>query len=60
MKILIVEDSLTQALKLQHVLERHEYVVTATRNGREALEALAKASADARHHRHQHAGDGRL
>lgn len=39
-EILIVEDSLTQAMKLQHVLEQHEYRVTATRNGSEALAAL--------------------
>ncbi len=39
--ILIVEDSPTQALKLRHVLVRHDYVVTVARNGREALAALA-------------------
>ena len=39
--ILIVEDSPTQAMKLRHVLERHDYKVTATANGREALAALA-------------------
>ena len=39
-EVLIVEDSLTQAMKLQHALERHEYRVTAARNGREALLAL--------------------
>ncbi|MEA3211652.1 MAG: phosphoserine phosphatase RsbU/P [Chthoniobacter sp.] len=38
--VLIVEDSLTQALKLQHVLERHEYKVIAAANGREALAKL--------------------
>src|SRR5437762_2762185 len=41
-EILIVEDSLTQAMKLQHVLERHDYKVTAARNGKEALAALAE------------------
>ncbi|MEO8350779.1 MAG: SpoIIE family protein phosphatase [Chthoniobacteraceae bacterium] len=40
-EILIVEDSLTQALKLQHVLERHDYVVTTARNGKDALAQLA-------------------
>lgn len=39
-EILIVEDSPTQALKLQHVLERHEYRAKVTRNGKEALTAL--------------------
>jgi len=39
-EILIVEDSPTQSMRLQHVLERHEYVVRPTRNGREALQAL--------------------
>jgi serine phosphatase RsbU (regulator of sigma subunit)/AmiR/NasT family two-component response regulator len=40
-EILIVEDSLTQALKLQHVLERQACRVTVARNGKEALVALA-------------------
>ena len=40
--ILIVEDSLTQALRLRHVLERHEYGVRAARDGREALAAIAE------------------
>lgn len=38
--ILIVEDSPTQALKLQHMLERHDYRVVAKANGREALAQL--------------------
>ncbi len=38
--ILIVEDSPTQALKLQHILKRHGWRVTVTRNGREALGVL--------------------
>lgn len=38
--VLIVEDSPTQALKLIHVLERHDYRVTAARDGKEALAAL--------------------
>ncbi len=41
-EVLIVEDSLTQSMKLQHVLERHDYRVTATRNGKEALAALGQ------------------
>ena len=41
--ILIVEDSLTQTLKLRHVLERHGYhVLTPVRDGREALAALGR------------------
>lgn len=38
--ILIVEDSLTQALKLQHLLEKHGYGVISAQNGREALKVL--------------------
>ncbi len=38
--ILIVEDSPTQSLKLQHTLERHDYSVIATVNGQAAFEAL--------------------
>jgi serine phosphatase RsbU (regulator of sigma subunit)/CheY-like chemotaxis protein len=41
-EVFIVEDSPTQALKLRHVLERHEYRVTAARNGKEALAVLAE------------------
>ncbi|MHB8881007.1 MAG: hybrid sensor histidine kinase/response regulator [Thermodesulfovibrionales bacterium] len=37
LKILIVEDSTTQALQLQHTLERSGYQVTAAVNGKEAL-----------------------
>ena len=40
--ILIVEDSPTQTLKLQHVLEQHGYeVLPPARDGREALTSLA-------------------
>src|SRR6266481_3358049 len=39
-KILIVEDSATQAERLQHVLEEHGYRLSAARNGREALAAI--------------------
>jgi len=39
-EILIVEDSLTQALKLQFILEQHDYRVAAANNGREALDYL--------------------
>lgn len=39
-EILIVEDSATQALNLQFLLEAAGYAVTVTRNGKEALEAV--------------------
>ncbi|MDM8535391.1 response regulator [Desulfobacterales bacterium HSG17] len=39
-KILVVEDSTTQALKLQHILKLQNYQVDITRNGIEALEYL--------------------
>ena len=39
--ILIVEDSPTQALKLQHVLERHNFAVLCEPDGVRALEAMA-------------------
>jgi serine phosphatase RsbU (regulator of sigma subunit)/CheY-like chemotaxis protein len=38
--ILVVEDSLTQALKLQHMLERHDYGVFTATNGKDALKML--------------------
>ena len=41
-EILIVEPSLTQALKLQHILKRHGYAGVIARNGEEALGALEK------------------
>ena len=42
LEILIVEDSRTQAEQLKYILEDHDFNVVATRNGREALEALRK------------------
>jgi len=39
-EILIVEDSLTQALKLQYILEQHDYGVVVANNGQEALDYL--------------------
>jgi len=39
-EILIVEDSLTQVLKLQYILEQHDYSVAVANNGQEALEYL--------------------
>src|SRR5579862_5371582 len=42
LEILIVEDSRTQAEQLKYMLEDHDFNVIATRNGREALEALHK------------------
>jgi len=40
--ILVVEDSPTQAIKLQHFLEQNEYSVSVACNGREALEEVRK------------------
>lgn len=40
--ILVVEDSLTQALKLRRVLEQHGHHTQAAGNGREALAAVEK------------------
>ena len=45
-EILIVEDSLTQSLKLENVLQRHGYNVTAARNGSEALASLRARAPD--------------
>ena len=39
-EILIVEDSLTQALKLQYILEQHDYGVAVADNGEAALDYL--------------------
>jgi len=39
--ILIVEDSLTQAMLLKHLLEEHGYRVTAANSGKAAIEALS-------------------
>ena len=39
-EILIVEDSLTQALKLQYILEQHDYGVAVADNGQAALDYL--------------------
>ena len=40
--ILIVEDSVTQTLRLQNTLEKNGFAVTAARDGRAALDALAQ------------------
>src|SRR5262245_45277004 len=41
-EILIAEDSPTQAARLQYILERHGFRVTAAANGREALARMAE------------------
>ena len=41
-KILIIEDSPTQALQLQHMLEQYSYHITLASNGKEGLECLKK------------------
>jgi two-component system sensor histidine kinase/response regulator len=38
--ILVVEDSPTQALQLQHILEQHDYRVSLVTNGQEALAVM--------------------
>lgn len=39
-RILIVEDSLTQAEQLRYILERHGYIVSTASNGRQALDLM--------------------
>jgi len=41
-EILIAEDSPTQAEQLQYILNQHGYRISVVRNGREALELIAK------------------
>src|SRR4030042_1407285 len=41
-EILIVENSSTQAMKLQYILERHGYHVSIARNGQDALQSIRK------------------
>lgn len=41
-RVLIVEDSLTQAERLRYYLEKQGYEVVTARNGREALDAVAE------------------
>jgi signal transduction histidine kinase len=42
-KILIVEDSITQAMQLQHILEKNGYDATVVGNGREALRSISES-----------------
>ncbi len=42
-KILIVEDSLTQAMQLQHILAENNYDATIASNGREALMSISES-----------------
>ena len=42
-KILIVEDSITQAMQLQHILEENGYDATVVSNGSEALRSIEKS-----------------
>jgi len=44
--ILLVEDTMTQALYMQHTLEKNGYRVTLARSGAKALEALANETPD--------------
>jgi two-component system cell cycle response regulator len=45
-RILVVEDSLTQAVQLEHVLQQHGFEVRIARNGQLALEALTDFTPD--------------
>lgn len=40
-KILVAEDSPTQALKIEHLLKKHNYETKVVNNGKQALDALA-------------------
>ena len=42
-KVLIAEDSITQAMQLQHILEENGYDATVVSNGSEALRAISKS-----------------
>jgi signal transduction histidine kinase len=42
-KILIAEDSITQAMQLQHILEKNGYDATVVSNGSEALRSIRKS-----------------
>ncbi len=44
-EILIVENSLTQAMRLQYILEKNDYRVLVTHNGKEALTAIHQRKA---------------
>jgi signal transduction histidine kinase len=42
-KVLIAEDSITQAMQLQHILEKNGYDATIVSNGSEALRSISKS-----------------
>jgi len=42
-KILVVEDSMTQAMQLQHILEKNGYDATVVSDGSEALRSISKS-----------------
>jgi CheY-like chemotaxis protein len=42
-KILIAEDSMTQAMQLQHILEENGYDATIVSNGSEALRSIKES-----------------
>ncbi len=46
-RILLVEDTLTQAMLFQHTLEKHGFQVKIARSGRQALEVIQKDRPDA-------------
>lgn len=45
-RILLVEDSSTQALKLQHILEENDFIVTTAKDGAEGFEAARQSPPD--------------
>ena len=59
-KILIAEDSITQAMQLQHILEENGYEADRCRQWQGGPSVHRRIQAIHRHLRHHHAGDGRL
>ena len=59
-KIVIVEDSPTQAEQLKYILETHGYHVVAAGNGKEALALRQIGQAGYCHQRHRDARNGWL
>ena len=59
-RILVVEDSPTQAENLRYMLEQQGYKVSVARNGEEALQMIGRNQTGRRHQRYPHARDGRF
>ena len=41
-EILVVEDSITQAAQIKHLLEKNHYVVSVVQNGKQAMDQLIR------------------